>query len=185
MRTLLSPAVLFAVAAVSLPAMAQTTPTRSPADLPVTRVSLFSSGVGFFEHAGSIAGDGAALLHFKTDQVNDVLKSLVLQDQDGGTVSTVSYQSQDTLEHALGGFQVDLSGAPAIAQLLAQLRGAEVVVKTQGNEYRGKILGVETRKQAAGGDKGTVLEVPTLTLITNAGMQAVAIDQAVAISLSD
>lgn len=191
MRTLLSSALLYAVAAVpfavSLPAMAQPTPTpaTAPADLPVTRVSLFSSGVGFFEHAGTVNGDGSALLHFKTTQINDVLKSLVLQDLDGGTVSTVSYQSQDTLDHALSGFQVDLSGAPAIAQLLSQLRGAEVVVKTQGNQLQGKILGVESRKQAAGGDKGTVLDVPTLTLVTSAGMQAVAIDQAVSITLTD
>lgn len=186
MRTLLSPAVLFAVAAVSLPAMAQTTqPASAPADLPVTRVSLFSSGVGFFEHAGSVSGDGSAALHFKTDQVNDVLKSLVLQDQDGGTVSTVSYQSNDPLDRTLGGFQVDLSGAPAISQLLGQLRGAEVVVKTQGNQFGGKILGVEVRKKAAGGDNGTIVDVPTLTLITTAGMQAVSIDDATSIQLTD
>jgi hypothetical protein len=193
MRTLLSPAVLLAAAAasyaISSQAMAQPTSPAAPkaaaADLPVTRVSLFSSGVGFFEHAGSINGDGSALLHFKTDQINDVLKSLVLQDQDGGTVSTVSYQSQDPLDHALSGFQVDLSGAPAISQLLAQLRGAEVVVDASAGKFTGKILGVETRKRAAGGDKGVIVEVPTLTLVTSAGMQAVSIDDADSITLTD
>jgi hypothetical protein len=190
-HTLLAPALLLAVAAVSLPAMAQTTQpvgpqvATAPTDLPVTHVSLFSSGVGFFEHAGSVLGDGTSALRFKTEQVNDVLKSLVLQDYDGGQISTVSYQSQDPLEKTLGGFQVDLSGEPAIWQLLGQLRGAEVLVaQTAGKpQIVGKILGVETRKKPAG-DSGTI-DYATLNLVTPVGIQSIAIDEAQSIQLTD
>ena len=54
-----------------------------PADVPVVAVVLFSSGVGYFEHAGTVAGDGRTELRFKAAQINDVLKSLVLQDVGG------------------------------------------------------------------------------------------------------
>lgn len=177
-----------AIAAVSLPAMAQTTQTTTTTkatatDVPVRRVSLFSSGVGFFEHAGVVRERAEATLSFKTDQVNDVLKSLVLQDLDGGSVSSVSYQSQDPLEHALKGFQIDLSDEPALWQILQQLRGSEVSVTTSGNQFTGTILGVEPRKKAVG-DK-EVIDVATLNLISANGIKSVAIEEATNIVLAD
>jgi len=62
------------------------------ADVPVKQVVLFSSGVGYFEHFGTVRDNGATELNFKTAQINDLLKSLVLQDMDGGKVSTATYQ---------------------------------------------------------------------------------------------
>jgi len=85
-RRILS-ALLIALAAV--PAAAQ---VGRPAatDVPVSKVMLFSSGVGYFEHSGSVRGNTATELRFKTTQINDILKSIVLQDQDGGRVGTIS-----------------------------------------------------------------------------------------------
>lgn len=173
------------VATLVLPTMAQTSPTTAPAaadNVPVKHVSLFSSGVGYFQHAGTVSGNGATTLHFKAEQVNDVLKSLVLQDLDGGSVSSVNYPSLDPLGHALKGFQVDLSESPAIGQLLGQLRGAEVAVTTSGNRLVGKILGVEVRKKPVG---ETTIESATLNLVTNVGIQSIAIDDATSIQLTD
>ena len=34
-------------------------------------------------------------MKFKTDQINDLLKSMVVQDLDGGQISTVNYGSKD------------------------------------------------------------------------------------------
>src|SRR5215218_2303860 len=85
----------------------QSAPTTRPAaDVPVKQVVLFSSGVGYFEHFGSIKGDGSTELRFKTAQINDILKSLVLQDLDGGTVNTITYASQDPVAKTLRSFQV-------------------------------------------------------------------------------
>ena len=100
-------------------------------DIPVTAVTLYSSGVGYFEHSGTVDGVATAELRFKTGQINDVLKSLILQDLDGGTIGTVVFPSQDPLEKTLGSFQVDLRGSPTLGQLLGQLRGAPVVVTWQ------------------------------------------------------
>src|SRR5688500_789931 len=92
------------------------------ADVPVKVVVLFSSGVGYFEHGGSIKGNTSTELRFKTNQINDILKSLVLQDLGGGKVSTVVYPSQDPIDKTLKSFQVDLAGNPSLAELLSQLR---------------------------------------------------------------
>src|SRR5690349_469196 len=139
-RMLLAAGLLTALAAVSRPspAWAQIKP-NAPAtqpgagagagagaggqtDVPVKQVVLFSSGVGYFEHFGSVRGDGTAELRFKTDQINDVLKSLVLQDLDKGTVGTVSYPSQEPIAKTLKSFQVDITKNPTLSELLNQLR---------------------------------------------------------------
>jgi hypothetical protein len=105
-------------------------PAQQPAQVPVKQVVLFSSGVGYFEHFGSVQGNGSTELQFKTQQINDILKSLVLQDLDGGQVSTVTYPSLDPLSKTLGSFQVNIAGNPSLADLLNQLRGAVVTVTT-------------------------------------------------------
>jgi DNA-directed RNA polymerase specialized sigma24 family protein len=54
--------------------------------------------------------------------VNDLLKSMVLLDKDGGQVRAVSYDSSAPLERTLKSFAVDLTGNPSYAQLLQQAR---------------------------------------------------------------
>ncbi len=63
-------------------------------DLPLKRITLYRSGVGSFEREASIDGDRTVSLRFETSQVNDILKSLVLLDLDGGKVGAVAYASQ-------------------------------------------------------------------------------------------
>ena len=55
----------------------------APQDLPVTAVTLYASGVGGFEHRGQVTGDATVALRLRTDQVNDLLKSLVVEDTGG------------------------------------------------------------------------------------------------------
>ena len=109
--------VLFSGLLIAAPA---TQPAAKPTDVPVKVVVLFSSGVGYFEHIGTVKGDSSTELRFKTQQINDILKSLVLQDVDGGKVSAVTYPSQDPVAKTLKSFQVDITGNPPLADLLNQ-----------------------------------------------------------------
>jgi hypothetical protein len=70
------------------------------ANLPLKQVVLFSSGVGFFENAGKVENDAKVEMKFKVDQINDLLKSMVVEDLDGGQVSTVNYGSKDPIRRA-------------------------------------------------------------------------------------
>ena len=57
-----------------------------PAALPLRKVVLFNSGIGFYEHRGQVTGNAVVDMRFNVDDVNDLLKSLVPEDLDGGKV---------------------------------------------------------------------------------------------------
>ena len=147
--------------AASLLALAAICPAADPApaqagtDLPVAAVTLFSSGVGWFEHSATVQGEAKAELRFRAAQINDVLKSLVLQDLDGGTIGAVGYPSQDPLDKTLKSFQVDISGNPPLAGLLNQLRGARVQAQVLDATVDGVVLGCESRNRVLPQNGGT------------------------------
>jgi len=87
---------------------AQSAPSATNATVPMRRVVLFSSGVGYYQHDGVVSGHAATELRFKADQINDVLKSLVLQDRDGGHVNAVTYPRRDAQRHDLGEYLTNL-----------------------------------------------------------------------------
>ncbi|HSI37238.1 MAG TPA: hypothetical protein VK986_26865, partial [Tepidisphaeraceae bacterium] len=157
----------------------------APADVPVKVVVLFSSGVGYFEHGGAVNGNTSTELRFKTQQINDILKSLLLQDLGGGMVRSVVYPSQDPIEKTLRSFQVDITGNPSLAELLGQLRGAKVqVVTNAGETLDGTILGVEQKPKAVGGDKGPI-NVWVINLISGGTIRSVELGETKKIELAD
>ena len=70
---------------------------------------MFSSSVGFFEHRGEIEGDRQIEFAFKTADINDLLKSLVVQDRGGGLVTAVNYGSPEPIARTLRTFAIDLT----------------------------------------------------------------------------
>ncbi len=162
--------------------LAAQAPRTVTTDVPVTKVLLFSSGVGYFEHAGSVRGNSATELRFKTSQINDILKSLVLQDQDGGRVGVITYPSQDPLAKTLKSFQVDITRNPSLADLLNQLRGARVTVAFQAERLNGTILGVESRKKV---ERTEPVDVSVLNLLTGATIRSVELASISSLSLDD
>jgi hypothetical protein len=154
-----------------------------PTDLGVTRVALFSSGVGYFEREASVAGDASAELKFRTDQINDILKSLVVQDFGGGKIGVVSYASRDPIEKALRSFGVDLTGKPTLYELLDQLRGEPIEI-TGTRNLKGAIVAVE--KKAILGPDGKTAELKEyVTLHTAEGLQQLELSQIQSLRLSD
>ena len=158
-------------------------PVNQAASVPVKAVVLYSSGVGYFEHYGLVKGAGSTELRFKTQQINDILKSLVLQDLDGGKVTTISYPSQDPIAKTLRSFQIDITSNPSLGELLNQIRGAKVKVSLGAENAAGIILGLE-KKQKPSGDKGTV-EVWVMNLINEGTIRAVELDQVTLLVLED
>lgn len=143
------------------------------ADVPLRRVVLFSSGVGFFERNGQVEGDAELELQFNVDDINDLLKSMVVQDLDGGQISAVSYGSKDPITKTLKTFAVDLTENPTLADLLKQVRGERILLEAP-DEITGVILGVETQTKRVDDDE--TVEVQILNLLTDAGLRAVPLD---------
>ncbi|MBX7102773.1 MAG: DUF4139 domain-containing protein [Gemmataceae bacterium] len=141
-----------------------------PPKLPIRKVVLFSSGVGFFQREGEVDGDAKIDLAFPAGDINDLLKSLTVQDLGGGQVQAVGYDSRDPVERTLRSFAIDLAGNPSQAAILDQARGEKVEVVTGGPPVTGSILGVESKNVS---DKdGKVTKVEYLNLFTTSGMQS-------------
>jgi hypothetical protein len=143
--------------------------------LPLAQVVLFSSGVGYFQREGTVEGNQRIDLQFQVQDINDLLKSMVVRDADGGIISTVSYDSNAPVEKTLKSFAVNLNGNPAFSQILNQARGEKVEVvlqqggTTQPGNLTGTIIGVEQQKQAVGKD---TVEVELLNLWCADGMRS-------------
>ncbi len=120
-------------------------PASDPDDLPISRITLYRSGVGSFVRQGSVSGDADIDLRFRTDQINDILKSMIVLDLGGGKIEGATYGSKEPLSRRLASFAVDISDNPGRAQLLDRLRGAPVSVRTAEGQQEGTVLGVEFR----------------------------------------
>jgi predicted aspartyl protease len=84
-------------------------PQNSP-DLPLRRIALLASRVGYFEHSGNINSVSAVeiSLLFDTGAVNNALKSLVINYPSSSSPS-VRYTAQNTVERTLKSLRIDLS----------------------------------------------------------------------------
>ena len=142
----------------------------SAAQLPVSAVDLFTSGVGYFQHDGVVTGNAEITLTVATGDINDLLKSLVLQDFDGGSVSAVTYPSQDPLARILDSFSLDVADNPALAELINRARGERVAVEGAVSAT-GVVSGVEYRTRQV--DSGSERE-PVLNLLTDGGLRQLA-----------
>ncbi len=174
------------LATVTAPAFAQAATNAAPApvDLPIRKITLYRSGVASFERAGSVTGDGIASLRFRTEQINDILKSLVVLDLSGGSIDGVNYASQEPLAKRLSSFGIDISDSPTLQQILSRLRGSRLTVQTADKTVTGTILGGETRPEAVG-EATQLVNVPYVTLITEQGIVAVNLNTARGIKLED
>jgi hypothetical protein len=144
----------------------QTTPTSPAEPLPVRRVVLYKTGVGYFEHLGSVRDVQEVAIRFTSAQLNDVLKSLTAIDLGKGRITSISYNSVAPLEQRLGALRLPLDQDTTMTQLMSSLRGARVEVSTAVLAVTGRLLGVEKRFQQRGEQ---LIEIPFVSVVTDAG----------------
>jgi hypothetical protein len=181
-----TPRVLIAVAlACAAGALAHGQTPMNPAQgnaLPISSITLYRSGVGYFERLGSVDGDASISLRFATDQVNDILKSMVVLDLGGGSIESVRYGSQEPLERRLASFAIDVSEAPSLELLLGQLRGAPVRISTPEGPVEGTVMGVESRTEQI--DRVTIRR-PFVNLLTTGGLRSIGLYDASNLQITD
>jgi hypothetical protein len=145
-----------------------------PVQLPITRVVLFNAGIGYFHREGEVTGECRLDLRFDEADVNDLLKSLVVTDKDGGKARAVTYDNRMPLDFVLKGFAVDVTENPTMGQLMHQVRGEKVeVTDKSGVVTTGQIVSVERQPvPPMGADPGELLN-----LLTDDGLQTVELKQ--------
>jgi hypothetical protein len=150
-------------------------PKKTPsAELPLDRIVLFNAGIGYFHREGDVTGDAHFDLRFDESDVNDLLKSLILSDKDGGKVRAVTYDNRLPVDFTLKGFAVDVTENPTMGQLLHQVRGEKVEVTDRGGVATvGQIVSVQhPPPPPMGADPGELLN-----LLADDGLQTVELKQ--------
>lgn len=160
------------------------------ADLPIRAITLYRSGVGYFERRGVITGDRTIQLRFATDQMNDILKSLlVLVDARSGRIQSVAYTSREPLERRLASFGINIADNPSAAEILNRLRGSPVSIRTDEGDTAGTILNVEQRPTVFApttpGSPTTVVPLPWINLMTPEGVRSINLTRAVGFQILD
>jgi hypothetical protein len=145
-------------------------------NLPITRVVLFNSGVGYFSRSGEVEGDARVDLTFPENDINDLLKSMVLEDFGKGRISAVSYDSREPIARTLSSFAINLNGNPTFSGILSQLRGERIEVAVsptaanQPGKLTGTIVGIEHQKVPAGTQ---TIDAEVLNMWCAEGMRAI------------
>ena len=114
------------------------------ADLTVSKVVLYKHGIGFFERSGNVPPGDAAQLQFKATEMDDVLKSLTVEQRGGEGVSAIRYDSSDPLSKRLEVFPFRIGQAITLSQILDQFKGAEVELRLSSGKIRGSIVSART-----------------------------------------
>ncbi|MCX7703170.1 MAG: DUF4139 domain-containing protein [Planctomycetota bacterium] len=151
--------------------------------VPITEVVLFSSGVGYFGRAGTVTDNATLELTFSAEQINDLLKSLMVLDLGGGQVSAVSYGSQDPTGKALQAFGLDIANNPSLGSLLTQLRGVAVSVVSPKGKHEGTVLGVEIQRRRT--ESKDIIEYEVLNLLTSEGITPLQVNELREIQILD
>ena len=152
-----------------------------PAELPVTQVTLYKQGVGFFERSGTLSPGESARLDFTASEMNDVLKSLTISERGGGKITGLRYDSMDPLSHTLSGFPFHIGDAQPLSGMLDLLKGARLELKFGNDTVTGIVV---NGRLIAGSDKQPERE--QLTLMLDSGeLRNVDLSAASAIRFSD
>ena len=141
-------------------------------DLPVQQVILYKNGIGYFEHAGAVSGNQHVAIDFTSAQLNDVLQSLTVLDENGGRIGGVNYNSTTPLAEQLKSLSLAMSDDPTSTELFQALRGQRVeVTGAAGGALTGRLMSIETRAEKSPGDANTQMTIDRyyLCIVTSSG----------------
>ncbi len=152
---------ILAVLASGAPATAQQRADDTP--LPVQRVVLYKSGIGYFEHVGRVVDDRDVTVNFTSAQLDDVLKTLTVLDLDGGRVTDIGYNSLAPIDQRLRNVRLPVGATPTFFDLLAALRGTPIEARIGGETVTGRVLSAERHERLVGDVTRTTEEVSIVT----------------------
>ncbi|HYR67460.1 MAG TPA: DUF4139 domain-containing protein, partial [Reyranella sp.] len=151
-------------------------------DLALKRVMLSSGGLGYFEYEATVDGDATLRLTVSLQQVDDVLKSLVVYDDKGG-VGGLSLPGREPLAQAFKDLPFDQDSLGSPADLLSTLKGAQVSVGG-GRAITGRIVSVQEDTVALNDGKATTKRT-RVTLLTDRGLQQFILEDAENLQFTD
>ena len=172
-RRAVSILVLLVLCALAGPAIAD--------DLALKRVMLSTGGVAYLEYEAEVEGDARLTLNVPLDQVDDVLKSIVVYDSKGG-IGAASLPGRQPLTQLFDDLPFGPEALTAPAALLNALQGAEIRVGTS-HPISGKLLKVVG--ETARASDGTTTVRNRVSLVTSDGLQQFILEDAESVRFVD
>lgn len=151
------------------------------AEMSIDRVILSTSGLANIVYRADVAGDGQLEFPVRLNQVDDVLKSLVVFDTKGkvGGVTLPGRQPLDEIFKDLPFTPAQLSNPVA---LLNAYQGAAVTVTTGKEKFSGKLIRVTPEKTVID-DKEVIRN--RISVMTDAGMRQALLEDAGTVQFDD
>ena len=148
------------------PAVAPVADAAGTQKLPLRRIVLYKSGVGYFEHAGTVRGNAGVEIDLTSSQLDDVLKSLTALDLNGGRIVGASYNSEEPVGHQFESLPVPVAANTTLTSLLEELRGSRLEVRTSTGAFTGRLLSVQKETQHKA---GTDVSLDQISLLGDRG----------------
>lgn len=138
----------------------QSTQVATAPVLPLDKVRLYESGVGYFERAGNLDGRGASL-PVPSAHLDDAIKSLVVLSRNG-SVEDITFDSRQSpaVARARAGLPPDVDAQVDLLALLNTLQGAEIEVSLGRERLRGRLVNA---KVISPGEVGFIDRRPAVT----------------------
>jgi hypothetical protein len=152
------------------------------ADLALKRVLLSTGGVGLFEYEAEVEGDATVELKVRLDQVDDVLKSLVVFDDHGGVggLDLASAEPLSAIFRSLPFTQEDLASGP---QILTALQGAEIEASGP-RAVSGRVVAVSEEVETKS-DGGALPPRHRVTVMNDKGLEQFVLEEAQSVRFVD
>ncbi len=151
------------------------------ADLLLKRVVLSTGGVGYFESEATVEGNATLSLDVPLDQVDDVLKSLVVYDA-GGSAGAITLPGREPLLQSFVDLPFDRAALGSAVNLLNALQGAEIRVAAP-KAISGRLVHVDA--EAVRGAGGVAETRSRVSVMTEAGLQQFVLQDIDAIAFAD
>ena len=159
-----------------LPALLLALPAAAQ-ELPISAVTLSNAGLAQVERAGTLAPGAPLSFRVPVEDVDDVLKSLLVRDP-AGTVEGVRLPARDLADEAFRGLPLRPDDFASRIALLRALRGQSV----EAGGVTGRLVDADDLQGGAPGARSTLLR---LTLVTTEGLRTVTLQEGDGVRLTD
>ncbi|GES46208.1 hypothetical protein RsS62_54600 [Rhizobium dioscoreae] len=111
----------------------------------IRSITLSSGGLAQVSRSADISSDGVIRIEVPLDQVDDILKSLVVNGS-AGSVAGMALAGPQPLQETFKGLPFSLEALSSVPSLLTSMQGTKVAVTSGGKTVEGSVLGIEMRK---------------------------------------
>ncbi len=151
--------------------------------LTLTRVMLSSAGVGYVEYAADVTGATTLGIDVPLEQVDDVLKSLVVFDAAGG-VGGFTLPGRDNIRAAFADVPFGPEALDSPLAFLNSLRGVAIQV-TGPRPMSGQLMRAEPIQEHAAPNSAATTPRTRVTLMTAEGLRQFILEDADSVQVAD